>query len=98
MRKFTLGLVNGRHSMPVEEYVFNGEIKDPLNFAEMESIIDSRFQELEVQEGDEVHVYVTGLTAATVEVINACRKHSVTLYLYHYDRDSNSYKKQVVIS
>ena len=97
MKKFVLGLVSGRHSMPVEEYVFNGEIKDPLNFAEMESIIDSRFQELEVQEGDEVNVYVTGLTAATVEVINTCRKYNVTLYLYHYDRDSNSYKKQTVM-
>lgn len=97
MRKFILGLVNGRHSMPVEEYVFGGEIKDPLNFTEMASIIDDRFQELEIQEGDEVHVYVTGLTAATVEVINACKKHNVTLYLYHFDRDTNDYKKQTVM-
>lgn len=97
MKKFILGLVSGRHSMPVEDYVFSGEIKDPLNFAEMESIIDSRFQELKIQEGDEVNVYVTGLTAATVEVINACRKNNVTLYLYHYDRDINDYKKQTVL-
>ena len=97
MRKFILGLVNGRHSMPVEEYVFGGEIKDPPNFTEMASIIDDRFQELEIQEGDEVHVYVTGLTAATVEVINACKKHNVTLYLYHFDRDTNDYKKQTVM-
>ena len=97
MKKFTLGLVSGRHSMPVEEYVFGGEIKDPLNFAEMESTINNRFQELKIQEGDEINVYVTGLTAATVEVINTCRKYNVTLYLYHYDRDSNSYKKQTVM-
>ena len=97
MKRFTLGLVNGRHNMPVEDYIFEGEIKDPLNFTEMATVIENRFKELQIQEEDEVNLFVTGLTAATVEVINTCKKHNITLYLYHYDRDSNNYRKQTVI-
>lgn len=97
MKKFVLGLVNGRHSMPVEDYIFEGEIKDPLNFTEMATVIENRFKELQIQSEDEVSLFVTGLTAATVEVINACKKHNITLYLYHYDRDTNNYRKQTVV-
>lgn len=97
MKKFVLGLVNGRHSMPVEDYIFEGEIKDPLNFTEMATVIENRFKELQIRSEDEVSLFVTGLTAATVEVINACKKHNISLYLYHYDKDSNNYRKQTVI-
>ena len=43
-----------------------------------------------------LHLYVTGLTVALVEVINVCRKLDITLRLYHYNRDTNDYYPQNV--
>lgn len=44
------------------------------------------------------NLYVTGLTVATVAVINVCREEGIDLTLYHYDRESGSYYPQKVVS
>lgn len=44
----------------------------------------------------ELVVYVTGLTAATAEVIATCAENGVLLTLMHYDRESGDYKPQVI--
>lgn len=95
-----MGLVMGRHEMPVELYVFN-EIENVLDFRRLENeawnVLQIIFQvEEEDNEARELHLYVTGLTAATVAVINAARDLDIGVILYHYDRDSNEYKAQAV--
>lgn len=43
-----------------------------------------------------LNLYVTGLTVATVAVINACHDLGVNLTLWHYDRSTNTYYAQEV--
>jgi hypothetical protein len=95
-----MGLVMGRHQMPVGKYVFE-EIKDVLDFNKLEAFALLALQNEFDVEGDddadsELHLYVTGLTAATVAVINAARVLDIGVILYHYDRDSDEYKAQAV--
>lgn len=84
----TLGLVRGRHEMPVDDYLFDS-IDNVLDFESMRREIAHRLAGVQ-----QLHLYVTGLTAATVEVMNFCIEHNVELTLFHFDRDSQSYVAQ----
>lgn len=100
MKKISMGLVKGRHEMPVDRYVFD-EIEDVLDFNKLESEAwNVLLITFEVDEDDneakELHLYVTGLTAATVAVINAARSLEIGVVLYHYDIVAKSYKAQPV--
>ena len=43
-------------------------------------------------------LYVTGLTVALVAVINACKELGITLTLMHYDRATEGYYPQDILS
>lgn len=43
-----------------------------------------------------IDLYVTGLTALTVSVIKLAANNGISLTLWHFDRDTNSYFPQVV--
>lgn len=45
----------------------------------------------------EVHLYVTGLTTATLAVVRACYDQNKKLICYHYNRDTNEYFPQRVL-
>ena len=62
------GLISGRHAMPVEEYVFS-EIEDMFRFGELERVAMNNI----VKTSDTFVLYVTGLTVATVSVINVAK-------------------------
>ena len=62
------GLISGRHAMPVDEYVFT-EIEDMFNFGELERVAMDNI----VKTSDTFVLYVTGLTVATVSVINVAK-------------------------
>jgi len=85
-----IGLVKGRHEMPVSEYVFE-QLEDVLDF-------DGMYKHaLETLRGvDHVDLYVTGLTAATAAVIRACYEYKCGLVLWHYDVASGEYKHQFI--
>lgn len=100
MKNLKMGLVKGRHEMPVKMYVFN-EIENVLDFNKLENeawnVLQIIFQvEEDDNEAKELHLYVTGLTAATVAVINAARSLEIGVVLYHYDIVAKSYKAQPV--
>lgn len=100
MKNLKMGLVKGRHEMPVKMYVFN-EIENVLDFNKLENeawnVLQIIFQvEEDDNEAKELHLYVTGLTAATVAVINAARSLEIGVVLYHYDTVGKSYKAQPV--
>ena len=130
MATFNIGLVRGRHEMPVTNYVWD-EIPDVLDFSGMEyhamrfighladeAILAGKDEEVKVYgsgfafprcrigaEPVELNLYVTGLTAATVAVVNAAIRfnrdslstlssQSISLTLYHFDRESGKYRPQ----
>lgn len=43
-----------------------------------------------------LNLYVTGLTPALIAVLNICREESITVDLYHYDRETGGYFIQKV--
>ena len=91
--KIKLGLVAGRHPLPVEDYIFQeGDITFPINPRKLGQLVANKFNDLgvEQQTGDFV-VYVTGLTPATTAVIKACLTNGHLLTLKHFDRDSETW-------
>jgi len=87
-----MGLCAGRHAIPVDEYIFTTDL-DPLDYDEM-----YRQAMKVVPEWGTLIVYVTGLTAAMLAVVAACEDKHCVLTAKHYDRESGTYKSQVVLN
>lgn len=86
------GLVSGRHAMPVDEYVFD-EIEDMFSFFDLEVKALSSIKKT----SDLLVLYVTGLTVATVSVLNVAKKLGYKdVVLKHYNRDNGLYESQWV--
>ena len=86
------GLVSGRHEMPVEEYIFT-EIEDMFKFFNLEVQALSSIKKT----SDLLVLYVTGLTVATISVINVAKKLGYKdVVLKHYNRDNGLYESQWV--
>tara|TARA_R100000353_G_scaffold54154_2_gene43325 strand:- start:63 stop:425 length:363 start_codon:yes stop_codon:yes gene_type:complete len=112
-----IGTVKGRHEMPVDYYVFEEiDPNDVFNFpviqglavAEVMKIFDKGIDRLDETFGKNVTIrielYVTGLTSATICVLNAIKaitqnnfQKEVRVYAMHYDRETGEYCSQVVI-
>lgn len=87
------GAVAGRHNIPhIERYLFE-KVDDVFDFEHMRSVI---FENL--KDADSVDLYVTGLTVVVAEVIAFCAKNGIELTLWHYDREAELYRPQVVVS
>lgn len=108
--KISVGLCKGRHEMPCSHFVYNGEL-NPTDVNDMAkkvrkwlTTLNKEFNKstgynLEDCTTVEVEIYVTGLTAALVEVINVLRlslKDNVQITLRHFDREANDYFSQVL--
>ena len=87
-----LGLCEGRHQIPVSDYIFNSDYFSSENMFDFESM--KQHIEGKLQGVDELALYVTGFTPALCEVINYCNLHNIKLTLYHFNRDINDYVKQ----
>lgn len=86
-----LGLVKGRHPLPVDEYIFEeGDITFPINPAKLQNVVAKKLDELgcKPSSDNKLVVYVTGLTPATTAVITVAFLNHHFLTLMHYDRDS----------
>lgn len=75
--------------------VFPSTIQDPMDFHELERIASESLKGL--QAGDELHLAVTGLTTATLAVVNVCRKLGIRLFCWHYDREGDEYVPQRIV-
>lgn len=86
------GLISGRHAMPVDEYVFD-EIENMFSFFVLEVKALSSIEKT----SDLLVLYVTGLTVATVSVLNVAKKLGYKeVVLKHYNRDNGLYESQWV--
>lgn len=94
-----IGLIKGRHALPpeVKHYFFTRALTS-------EEMTDGRWllyaaenALLRLDVKDEVIIYVTGLTAALIAVLNACRARGIKVWLMHYDRVRKSWWTQEVM-
>ena len=95
MCSINVGLVKGRHEMGdlVSDFIFKGPIDDPTDFGKMWLVADGFIGDLPM-DVKEINLYVTGLTAALIEVIKVCRDYNIKLNLFHFDTKTNTYVKQ----
>ena len=105
MEQLTIGLVEGRHDLPVADFIYQeGDITFPLDMGHLARIADKRLSELGAVSSFEdrfnpscIDVYVTGLTAATTAVIRVALVKGYLLTLHHFDRDSQTWLPQQII-
>jgi hypothetical protein len=105
LEKITVGLIEGRHNMPVSSYIFD-KVEDMFDYAgirkHIEDFIRSEVGVDYCEDGivytnsglKHLVVYVTGLTAVACELVDACNALGVPLTLMHYDRDTGEYRPQ----
>ena len=101
-RIINIALCEARHAMPecVTGAIYPNTV-DPLDIAGITETADAFMRE---HSGDDVNVYVTGLTVCTIAVVKAAMmrlaldKPCPTLTLWHYDRATGDYYPQSIIS
>ena len=86
-----LGLIRGRHEMPVDSYIFESSIEDVHNYNAISLEIASKLLGYE-----SIEVYITGLTPVTVELVKHCIEWGIGLTLYNYDVETKNYIPQYV--
>lgn len=105
----TYGLCAGRHPIPVEEYIFGGEL-DPMDFESMDKAAKEWFRRKRREKAlpqrvrdahgwynaAPINVAVTGLTAALVAFLNAAMDYCQPVVLWHFDREAEVYRPQPV--
>ena len=104
MKELKVGLCQGRHEMPVTDFVFENEV-NPLDVGGLESRAEARLlQLLGLAAGESgssvgavrIEIYVSGLTAALIAALNVCTAHRWDVALRHFDRASGTYFRQEV--
>ena len=102
MEKIIVGLIKGRHEMPVSEYIID-KIDNVLDFEEIEDkigkFIDNNFTlkydcEWTVYADKELVVYVSGLTYVTATLVGLCAQYNINLTLMHFNSVTGEYIPQ----
>lgn len=106
MKNLTVGLIRGRHEMPVDKYIFEEDIKDMFDYQAISNHISNFIMNevgvdfyngtfIRTNKGTKsLTVYVTGLTSVSCELVDLCNRYGVILTLMHYNRDTGVYHPQ----
>lgn len=116
--KISLGLIAGRHPLPVDDFIISGDIADVLDFDLIDKLVKEGLEKVPTKpmisvigslDGDvrvevnclqcDVDIFVTGLTAVTIAVVNHFKGLDLnghTVRFMHFDRDSGTFKPQVL--
>ena len=91
-----ISLCESRHEMPsdCEGHIFPHTI-NLNNLKEVEDTADKVVCQCKC-DGQELHVYVTGIQAPLVAVINSANKRGVKLVLWHWNPSTKKYYPQSV--
>jgi len=99
MDNIKLGLVEGRHDLPVTDFIYQeGDITFPLDMGKLAEIADKRLSKLGAITYTSLDIYVTGLTAATLAVMRVAFVRGYLVTFHHFDRDSGTWLSQDVIN
>ena len=109
-----IGTVKDRHELPVDYYVFHGpmdpndmfrfETMQGLAIAEVLKIFHKEFEKHGEGKKCIIELYVTGLTIATIHVLNAIKAtnqgaepEELQIVAMHYNRETGEYHRQMVL-
>lgn len=89
-----LGTIQGRHAMPVDEYLVEAVEPGQAAYDAVYAAASHRFQDLGDDGVSEVHLYFSGLTEATLAAVDAYEPedHAFRLILMRYDAPSGEYQ------
>jgi len=93
MKTVVFGLCEGRHEIPISDYIFSGVV-DPTDVDGLFEIANSAIPE----DVTNVIIYVTGLTVAFGAVVAVCAKRGIALEARHFNRDTNEYYAQTILN
>lgn len=123
MQIIAIGTIEGRHDLPVDNYVFS-KVDEPNNIKWLEQYSFTYLQKLigndaikvvnypsekpvshigtkediYLEADVELHIYITGLTQATLAIVNSARRlHIHKLYIHHYDIYIKEFIEQKII-
>ena len=94
-KELNFGLVDGRHPLPVEEYIFTGEL-NPVDVEGIEKMAEQFAVSKKDIEAQVVNIYATGLTVALISAIKAINANfpNAQVVIKHYNRDIGQYFDQ----
>ena len=97
-KKIKVAVCKGRHEIPqaTDGAIFEQTITE-MNPAGLFAKASERLiRDYELITGDMVHLYVTGLTMATLAVVNVCHSVGIQLVCHHYDKETGKYIPQLM--
>ena len=99
MKSIKVAVCKGRHDIPqaTDGPIFEQTITEMNPFSLLLEASKRLFSDFALHSGDIVELYVTGLTMATLAIVNACRSTGVELVCYHYDRETGEYIPQPML-
>ena len=89
-KKIKVAVCKGRHEIPqaTDGAIFGNTIKEMDPFSLLLEASKRLFSDFALRSGDRVDLYVTGLTMATLAIVNACLSTGIRIVCYHYDRET----------
>ena len=91
-----VGLIDDRHNMPVDDYIFSNVPNDKMFDYKWYDQISYDWLSEHVMPGDSVIVYCTGLTAAVTSVQKQCERLNIPLTFAHFNNDTRDYCYQKI--
>jgi len=90
-----IGLIKGRHPLPVDEYILQGEVTDFSPEAVQAGVIEG-ISSLNLKIGQEIDLYITGLTIVSLFAVDHLRRMGITVNVYGYNPSTGEYYLQGV--
>lgn len=93
-----VAVCKGRHEIPqaTDGAIFEQTITEMNPDLLLEDASERLLSDFGLKNGDIVHLYVTGLTMATLAIVEACLLDGIGLICYHYDRETRKYIPQIM--
>ena len=98
-KKIRVAVCKGRHEIlqATDGAIFEQTITEMDPFSLLLEASKRLFSDFALHSGDRVDLYVTGLTMATLAIVNACHSADIELVCYHYDRETGKYIQQPML-
>ena len=98
-KKIRVAVCKGRHEIPqaTDGSIFEQTITEMNPFSLLLEASKRLFSDFALRSGDRVDLYVTGLTMATLAIVNACLSTGIRIVCYHYDRETGKYIPQPIL-
>lgn len=93
-----IGLIEGRHTMPVNGYLLPRIVPADLGYPLAQKAMTRRLEEF--PDETDFHVYLTGLTGATMGMISAfinAHPEGKTLHIWEWHPDERDYQETTCI-